>query len=75
MAGLFSPRKPGLDECFTLEEATAAHIRYALKLSDGKINGPGGAAECLDIHPNTLRSKMDRLGISYKKRNHSQDYH
>lgn len=71
MADPFSPRNTGPEECSTLGQATAAHIRYALELSDGKINGPGGAAKRLDIHPNTLRSKMDRLGISYKKRNRS----
>jgi transcriptional regulator with GAF, ATPase, and Fis domain len=52
----------------TLQEATASHIRRALELSGGKISGPGGAAERLAIHPNTLRSKMDRLGLSFKGR-------
>ncbi len=64
----FSPRTADSGKRLTLAEATASHIRRALDLSGGKINGPGGAAERLDIHPNTLRSKMDRLGLSYKHR-------
>jgi hydrogenase-4 transcriptional activator len=39
-----------------------------LELAKGKINGPGGAAELLGIHPNTLRKRMDKLGIRYKRR-------
>ncbi|MCU0398744.1 MAG: hypothetical protein MUC73_11665 [Cyclobacteriaceae bacterium] len=29
-----------------------------------KINGENGAAERLDMHPNTLRSRMKKLGIT-----------
>jgi DNA-binding NtrC family response regulator len=51
-----------------LAEMNSRHIRRALELSGGKINGPGGAAELLAVHPNTLRKKMEKLGIPYKKR-------
>lgn len=47
----------------TLDEAVARHIRRALEHTHGKISGPGGAAELLDLHPNTLRAKMHKLGI------------
>jgi transcriptional regulator with PAS, ATPase and Fis domain len=50
-----------------LDEINALHIERVLKLAKGKINGPGGAAELLDIHPNTLRKRMDKLSISYKR--------
>ena len=50
-----------------LDEINALHIERVLKLANGKINGPGGAAELLGIHPNTLRKRMDKLGISYKR--------
>jgi transcriptional regulator with GAF, ATPase, and Fis domain len=50
-----------------LDEINSRHISQILKLSKGKINGPGGAAEVLGIHPNTLRKRMDKLGISYKR--------
>jgi len=49
-----------------LEEAVARCILHALKIAKGKIQGPGGAAEMLEINPNTLRSKMMKLGIHYR---------
>jgi transcriptional regulator with GAF, ATPase, and Fis domain len=51
-----------------LDEAMAAHIREVLKLAEGKIHGPGGAAELLGMNPNTLRWRLDKLGISYRRR-------
>ncbi|MEL6547133.1 MAG: sigma-54 dependent transcriptional regulator, partial [Myxococcota bacterium] len=47
----------------TLDEAMAAHIRSVLETTGGKVAGPGGAAEALDINPGTLRSRMKKLGI------------
>ncbi|MDY6986439.1 MAG: sigma 54-interacting transcriptional regulator [Thermodesulfobacteriota bacterium] len=52
----------------TLNEMNARHILQALEMSKGKVNGPGGAAEMLDIHPNTLRKRMDKLGVAYGHR-------
>ena len=43
------------------------HIRKILSMTDGKIHGTGGAGELLGINPNTLRSKMKRLGIPFPK--------
>jgi transcriptional regulator with GAF, ATPase, and Fis domain len=63
-----SSSKERPEKLATLQEATASHIRRALDLSCGKISGSGGAAELLAIHPNTLRSKMARLGLSFKGR-------
>jgi transcriptional regulator with GAF, ATPase, and Fis domain len=56
----------GLDEFFV------RHVKRVLAMCNGKINGPGGAAELLKIQPNTLRNRMKKLGIPYgmKKRNH-----
>ena len=50
-----------------LDEINSRHIKQILKLAKGKISGPGGAAEVLGIHPNTLRKRMDKLGIPYKR--------
>jgi transcriptional regulator with PAS, ATPase and Fis domain len=50
-----------------LAEMSSRHIRRALELSGGKINGPGGAAELLAVHPNTLRTRMEKLRIPYKR--------
>jgi len=54
-----------------LDEAISTHIRRALELAKGKIEGPGGAAERLGINPSTLRNKMKKLGVLYgwEKRN------
>ncbi|BDM63889.1 ATPase AAA [Shewanella sp. NFH-SH190041] len=41
------------------------YIRHALCQCGGKIYGPGGAAQLLEINPNTLRSKMKKLGICH----------
>ncbi len=51
-----------------LDEMTAQHIRQALEMAGGKINGPGGAAQLLGLHPNTLRTKMNKLGIPYGRK-------
>jgi transcriptional regulator with GAF, ATPase, and Fis domain len=34
-----------------------------LRQTRGVIEGPRGAARLLGLHPNTLRSRMKRLGI------------
>jgi len=47
----------------TLEEMERHYIIETLKRCSGKISGAGGAAEILDIPPNTLHSKMKKLGI------------
>jgi len=50
-----------------LDAVTAAHIRRVLGMTGGKIHGPGGAGEVLGINPNTLRYRMKKLGIAFKK--------
>jgi transcriptional regulator with GAF, ATPase, and Fis domain len=52
----------------SLDEINAQHIRQALETAGGKINGPGGAAQILGLHANTLRSRMIKLGIPYGRR-------
>ena len=57
----------GIDHnLLTLDEAMSRHIRQALHISNGKISGAGGAAQLLGTNPNTLRSRMRKLGISFK---------
>ncbi|MBO9198691.1 MULTISPECIES: sigma-54-dependent Fis family transcriptional regulator [Niastella] len=48
----------------TLEEVERGYIVEVLKRCAGKISGPGGAAELLDVPGNTLHSKMKKLGIT-----------
>ncbi|MBI4695308.1 MAG: hypothetical protein HY749_14920 [Gammaproteobacteria bacterium] len=40
------------------------HIRAALERSGGRIEGSLGAARLLGINPNTLRSRMRKLGLA-----------
>jgi transcriptional regulator with GAF, ATPase, and Fis domain len=47
----------------SLREAERRHIEAALAQTKGVIEGPTGAARVLDLHPNTLRSRMKKLGI------------
>jgi len=49
----------------SLDEMIIRHIRQALKLAHGKIHGPGGAGELLGVNPNTLRTRMRKLGIPF----------
>ena len=46
-------------------EMDREHIISALKKSNGKVSGRGGAAELLKLRPTTLTSKMKRLGITW----------
>ena len=49
-----------------LEESERAHIRRALEAARGRVHGPDGAAQMLGINPSTLRSRMQKLGISMR---------
>jgi transcriptional regulator with GAF, ATPase, and Fis domain len=52
-------------ESDVLDEVISNHIRQVLAKANGKIHGPGGAAELLGINPSTLRNRMNSLGINY----------
>src|SRR5262249_26855738 len=47
----------------SLESSTRSHILAALEKSHWVIDGPRGAAKILALRPNTLRSRMKKLGI------------
>lgn len=49
----------------SMEEMERTHVLQALKLSNGKVFGAGGAAELLKISPSTLYSKIKKLGIQH----------
>jgi transcriptional regulator with GAF, ATPase, and Fis domain len=51
-----------------LDDLMTLHISKVLEMTKGKIHGPGGAAELLGLEPNTLRARMDKLGIKYRRR-------
>jgi formate hydrogenlyase transcriptional activator len=47
----------------TLNEVDRNHILAALQHAGGVVDGPKGAARILNLHPNTLRHRMGKLGI------------
>jgi len=47
----------------SLESVERAHILQVLQETRGIIEGPRGAARILNLNPNTLRSRMKKLGI------------
>jgi PAS domain S-box-containing protein len=47
----------------SLENIEKVHISKILNECGWRIEGPGGAAEILTIHPSTLRSRMKKLKI------------
>jgi transcriptional regulator with GAF, ATPase, and Fis domain len=51
----------------TLAAAMAQHIQAALAACHGRVDGPFGAAGRLGVNPHTLRSRMRRLGIDWKR--------
>jgi transcriptional regulator with GAF, ATPase, and Fis domain len=57
------------NESDNLDEVTSQHIKKVLKKTNGKIHGKSGAADLLGINASTLRNRMDKLGIAYKKNN------
>ena len=55
-------------DVYNLDEINFRHIKNILQIANGKIHGRGGAAELMGINPNTLRNKMNKLGIDYKRK-------
>jgi chemotaxis protein methyltransferase CheR len=63
-AGQLSPAtSEAMDQSPTLEELERSYITQVLRQCGGQISGSGGAAEILGLHPNTLRSRMKKLGL------------
>ncbi|MFO0690574.1 MAG: sigma-54-dependent Fis family transcriptional regulator [Myxococcota bacterium] len=56
------------DEPFpTLDDAVRRHIEAALVQTRGCIEGPYGAAALLGLNPHTLRGRMRKLGVDWKR--------
>jgi transcriptional regulator with GAF, ATPase, and Fis domain len=56
------PRNPAGDD--SLDAVQRSHIEAVLEQSGWRINGKGNAAERLGLHPNTLRFRMKKLGVT-----------
>jgi transcriptional regulator with GAF, ATPase, and Fis domain len=65
--GRKSVENPFKEGSMTLDQAMVQHIEQVLRATRGRIEGKGGAAERLAINPHTLRARMRKLGISWKR--------
>jgi len=54
-------------EIASLDAAIRQHIEAALAAAAGQVEGPRGAAALLEINPNTLRGKMRKLGVDWRR--------
>jgi transcriptional regulator with GAF, ATPase, and Fis domain len=50
-----------------LRDVEREHILSVLRSTGGIVEGAKGAARILGMHPNTLRSRMKKLGISFSR--------
>jgi len=51
----------------SLDNAMLRHIESALESTFGRVEGRFGAARLLGVNPHTLRSRMRKLGIDWKR--------
>jgi transcriptional regulator with PAS, ATPase and Fis domain len=58
-----------ISSVFSLEEVERDYILRVLEQTGWQISGNAGAAAILKIHPNTLCSRMKKLGITRPKHN------
>lgn len=57
----------GAEEFRSLDQAMADHIEAALERTMGRIEGRRGAAALLGINPHTLRARMRKLEIDWRR--------
>lgn len=50
----------------TMESVEREHMRRVLTSTKGRVSGPRGAASILGMNPNTLRSRLTKLGVDVK---------
>lgn len=58
-----APQIAAPPEGLSYDEMARRYFEALLADCGGRIFGPGGAAERADLHPNTLRSRLKKLGI------------
>jgi transcriptional regulator with GAF, ATPase, and Fis domain len=59
-----SGAEPATKPSAVLEDVERNHILAVLRRTKWVIEGPRGAAAVLGLHPNTLRSRLKKLGLS-----------
>ncbi|HTO07991.1 MAG TPA: sigma 54-interacting transcriptional regulator [Myxococcota bacterium] len=62
-----APAPAAAEPAARLDDAMVRHIEAALGRTFGRIEGPFGAARALGINPHTLRARMRKLGIDWRR--------
>ena len=57
----------GGEDTLELDVVLRRHLQRVLGLTHGRISGKTGAARLLGVHPNTLRKKLEKLHIPFRK--------
>lgn len=60
-------REENLERFLQMDEVIVNHIRSSLALSNGRLEGKGGAAALLGMNPSTLRGRMRKYGIKIQR--------
>ncbi len=58
---------PRPDDIEPLDDVIRKHIARALAATYGRVDGPFGAARLLRINPHTLRARMRKLGVEWRR--------
>ncbi|PKN68460.1 MAG: Fis family transcriptional regulator [Deltaproteobacteria bacterium HGW-Deltaproteobacteria-12] len=58
-------QKQSEEQLRPMDQILTEELKKVLTLTNGKVEGRNGAAEILKVKPNTLRSRMKKLGISF----------
>ncbi|MCC7263832.1 MAG: sigma 54-interacting transcriptional regulator [Candidatus Latescibacteria bacterium] len=70
------PQEPRAHQAILpLEEYERRYLNQVLELTGGRIYGDEGAAALLGLHPNTLRSRMQKLGVKKPSKDSSRRQH
>jgi len=59
-------REPG--RSLKLDDINFHHIESVMAMTDGRVEGAGGAAELLGLNPGTLRARMRKLGMPFGRK-------
>lgn len=62
-----APQPAAAPDSTDLNAVMRNHIESVLGRTKGRIEGRGGAAELLGINPHTLRARMNKLGVDWKR--------
>ena len=65
--GSIAPLISAEDSLPSFEEMQRRYFKALLTQTQGRISGKSGAADIAGMHPNTLRSRLEKLGITIER--------